>query len=417
MLTVLKNAWALLFGIFLLMLGHGLQGTLLGVRGSIEGFSANAMAWVMTGYFIGLLGGSRLAPEMIRRVGHVRVFAALASCVSACLVLYAAYLNPVFWFALRIAVGFCISGIYVVAESWLNDTATNENRGQALATYVFVQMVGIVAAQMILNVADPAGHILFILISVLVSIAVAPILLSINPAPVFHTTKPVDLRTLFKTSPLGFVGAFLLGGVFAAQFAMAPVFGTESGLDARAISIFVATIFAGGMIAQYPVGWLSDRMDRRILIIIVTLIGALVSSAGLFFSGNFTILLLIAFVIGGVANPLYSLFIAYTNDFLDHEDMAAAASGLIFVNGFGAIAGPLVVGWLMSAFGPGSFFGYIATLLAAMAGYAIYRSTRREAPGVEDTTSYTPVVPTVSPVAIEVAQEVAIEQAQETQDG
>ena len=191
MVTVLKNSWALLFGILLLMLGNGLHGTLLGVRGGLEGFSANAMAWVMTGYFIGFLGGSRLAPWLIRRVGHVRVFAALASLISACLVLYAAYPNPVFWLLLRIVVGFCFSGVYVVAESWLNDSATNETRGQTISAYIIVQMVGLVGAQMILNLADPRGYALFILISVLVSVAITPILLSINPAPVFQTTKPV----------------------------------------------------------------------------------------------------------------------------------------------------------------------------------------------------------------------------------
>ena len=413
MATVLKNAWALLFGIFLLMLGNGLQGTLLGVRGDIEGFSTNSMAWVMAGYFVGVLGGARLAPEMIRRVGHVRVFAALASCISACLILYAAVPDPFAWFTLRVAVGFCISGVYVVAESWLNDAATNETRGQALSAYVIVQMVGIVAAQLILNVADPGGYTLFILISVFVSLAVAPILLSINPAPVFHTTKPITLRKLFETSPLGVVGMFLLGGIFAALFGMAAVFGTERGMNAKEISIFVATIYVGGLFAQYPIGWLSDRMDRRALIVGVTAFGAVVAGAGVFFSGDFVFLLVTALAVGGVTNPLYSLFIAYTNDFLDHDDMAAAAGGMILANSIGAIAGPLIIGWLMTTFGANSFFAYISALLAAMTVYAVYRSTRRVSPNVDELTSYTPVVPTVSPVAVEVAQEVAIEQAQD----
>ncbi len=413
MVTVLKNSWALLIGILLLMLGNGLQGTLLGVRGGLEGFSANSMAWVMTGYFIGFLGGSRLAPGLIRRVGHVRVFAALASLISACLVLYAAYPNPVFWLLLRIVVGFCFSGVYVVAESWLNDTATNETRGQTMSAYMIVQMVGLVGAQMILNLADPRGYTLFILISVLVSVAITPILLSINPAPVFQTTKPVTLSRLFRVSPLGVVGSVLLGGIFAALFGMAPVYGTERGMSARDISIFVAAIFLGGLVMQYPIGWLSDRMDRRRLIQFLAVVGMIVAGVGLLLAGNFAVLLMITFVIGGVSNPLYSLFIAHTNDFLDHEDMAAAASGLIFVNSIGAIAGPLVVGWIMTGFGPEGFFGYLAVLFATMVSYAFYRSTRRDAPGVEETTSYTPVAPTASPVAVEVAQEVAIELAQD----
>ena len=167
MLFVVKNSWALLFGMFLLMLGNGLQGTLLGIRGAIEGMSPQTMSWVMTGYFVGFLFGSQLAPNMIRRVGHVRVFAALGSLVSACLILYAAWTNPYFWFILRVIVGFCFSGIYVVAESWLNDSSSNETRGQTLSAYLIVQMMGIVLAQAVLNFADPSGYLLFIIIIIL----------------------------------------------------------------------------------------------------------------------------------------------------------------------------------------------------------------------------------------------------------
>ena len=193
MTIVIKNSWALLLGMFLLMLGNGVQGTLLGIRGALEGFTPGAMSLIMSGYFVGFLGGSQMAPYMIRRVGHVRVFAALASMISAALILYAALPNEYAWFALRVIVGFCFSGVYVVAESWLNDAATNETRGQALSAYLIVQMMGIVAAQWLLNFADVGGFILFIIISVAVSVSFAPILLSVSPAPVFQTTKPMSL--------------------------------------------------------------------------------------------------------------------------------------------------------------------------------------------------------------------------------
>lgn len=409
MLTVARNTWPLLAGMLLLMLGNGLQGTLLGVRGAAEGFSTTSMSVVMSAYFVGFLGGSRLTPELIRRVGHVRVFAALASFISAVLVLYAVAPYPVAWTLMRVVIGFCFSGVYVVAESWLNDTATNETRGQTMSLYLIVQMVGIVAAQGLMNVADPGGYNLFIISSVLVSVSFAPILLSVSPAPVFERAQPMTLGRLFSVSPLGFVGSFLLGAIFSALFGMASIFGAEIGLSVREISIFVASIYIGGMLWQYPIGWASDHFDRRRLIAGLNLFGALVMAAAAIFSGGFFWLLALAFVIGGISNPLYSLYIAYTNDFLEIEDMAAASGGLIFVNGIGAIGGPVILGWMMDVWGPYSFFGYLAAVLAAMSAYALFRMTQRAAPAVDDTTSYAPVSPTASPVAVEVAQEIAID--------
>ena len=413
MLAVARNSWALFLGMLLLMLGNGLQGTLLGVRGTSEGFSTTWMSIIMSGYFVGFLGGSRIAPEMIRRVGHVRVFAALASFISAVLVLYAAAPNPIVWTLMRVAIGFCFSGVYVVAESWLNATATNETRGQTMSLYLIVQMMGIVSAQGLLNVADPAGYNLFIISSVLVSISFAPILLSVSPAPVFQTTKPMTLRRLFGVSPVGFVGAFLLGAIFSALFGMSAIFGAQVEMRVREISIFVAFIYIGGMLCQYPIGWFSDRMDRRILIAGLNLVGAIFMILGALIDGGFVWLLVLAFFVGGISNPLYSLYIAYTNDFLEVEDMAAASGGLIFINGIGAIAGPIVLGWMMDTWGPYSFFTYIGSVMAVMATYAFYRMTQRAAPSVEETSSYAPIAPNASPVAVEVAQEIAIEMAQD----
>ena len=413
---VLRNSWALLFGMFLLMLGNGVQGTLLGIRGSLEGFSAGSMSLIMSGYFVGFLFGSRLAPHLIRNVGHVRVFAALASLVSAALILFAALPNEYVWFFLRIIVGFCFSGIYVVAESWLNDSSTNETRGQTLSAYLIVQMMGIVVAQWLLNFADVAGFILFIIISVAVSLSFAPILLSVSPAPMFQTTKPMSLRQLYVASPLGIVGIFLLGGIFAALFGMTSVYGTEKNMSVGEISIFVGIIYIGGMLLQFPIGWISDRMDRRLLIIGITIAGGLACLMAFNAASNLTVILICSFIIGGVANPLYSLLLAYTNDFLDHDDMAAASGGLIFVNGVGAIAGPLVVGWMMGRYGPDSFFLYIGILLFLMAVYAVYRTFQRQAPSVDDTASYQPVFATASPVAVEVAQEWSIEAELEAEE-
>lgn len=413
MLQVLKTSWALLLGILLLMVGNGLQGTLLGVRGEIEGFSTLQISIVMSAYFAGFLGGSRAAPELIRRVGHVRVFAALGSLISAALILFPAITEPWAWTILRFILGFCFSGVYVTAESWLNNAASNENRGKALSVYMIVQMTGVVAAQGILVLGDPSGFVLFIIPSVLVSIAFAPILLSISPTPAFDTTKPMSLLALYNVSPLGCVGMFLLGGIFSAQFGMAAVYGIQSGLSVGQISTFVATIYIGALVFQYPIGWMSDRMDRRFLILVVAILGGAAAMAGVFLAGSYTSLLAVAFVVGGVSNPLYSLLIAYTNDFLEHDDMAAASGGLIFINGLGAIAGPVITGWLMGVIGPGGFWLFMSVLMLVMSLYAAYRMTQRPATPVEDATAYVGVSPAASVVAVEAAQEWAIEAAEE----
>ena len=416
MISVFTNSWALLFGMMLLMVGNGLHGTLLGVRGEIEQFSTFQMSIVMSAYFVGFLGASRMAPEMIRRVGHVRVFAALASFISAVLVLFPLIANPWVWALGRVVIGFCFCGVYVTAESWLNNAATNENRGQSLSLYMIIQMLGLVVGQGLLLLADPGGFVLFIIISILVSLSFAPILLSITPTPAFETTNPMQLKQLVLTSPLGCVGMFLLGGVFSVQFGMASVFGAEISLSLAEISAFAAAFYIGAMLVQYPVGWMSDRMDRRQLIMGLSILGTGGAVLAILAGSNFIALLLSAFLIGGMSNPLYSLLIAHTNDYLDFDDMAAASGGLLFINGVGAISGPLIVGWVMQTYGPFGYFLIIALLMGTLAIYAAYRTTRRAAPSVEDANSYTPVLPTSSPVALELAQEFAIETAQEDEN-
>ncbi len=413
MVEFLKGSWALLLGVFLLLIGNGMQGTLLGVRGEIEGFSTLEMSVVMSAYFVGFLGGSQMTTGLIRRVGHVRVFAALASFISAVLILYATLATPIAWILGRMLIGFCFSGVYVTAESWLNNAATNENRGKALSVYMITQTLGVVSAQGLLLVADPSGYVLFVIPSVLVSISFAPILLSISPTPAFETTKPMSLKELFDNSPLGVVGMTILGGVFSAQFGMSAVFGAQAGLSLTEISIFVATFYVGATLCQYPLGWLSDRTDRRVLVLIVAAFASAGSVLGVLFYESFEILLFAALIVGGLANPLYSLLIAHTNDFLEYEDMAAASGGLVFVNGVGAIAGPLITGWMMDVIGPSGFFVYMACLLAALAVYAGFRATRRKAIPVDETGSFAPMSPSSSPVAVEFAQEVAIEAAME----
>ena len=356
---------------------------------------------------------------MIRRVGHIRSFAALGSIVSAALILFPVIVDPIAWGILRVAIGFCISAVYVTAESWLNNSVNNDNRGKTLSIYLVVQLLGIVIAQGLLVLGDPAGFTLFIVLSVLVSVSFAPILLSVTPTPPFEATKPMGFGEIYRVSPLGVVGMFVLGGIYAGMFAMAPIYATEAGFSLAQISMFVASFYVGGMLFQYPIGWVSDRMDRRFLILLVCAGGAAAALLGAFFGGSFAVILVAGFIFGGLANPLYALFLAYTNDFLEFEQMAAAGGRLVFITGVGAIFGPLVIGGVIDFIGPHGFFLFLAALMAFISIYAAYRMTVRPAPKPESTETYAPVLPTASPVVMEAVQEYyadAVEESAEAEE-
>ncbi len=398
MLTVLRNSWPLLLGVMLLMVGNGVQGSLLGIRGTLEAFSTFQLSVVMSAYFAGFLFGTSLAPAMIRRVGHVRVFAALGSLISAVLVLYPAIPDWWAWTAMRVVIGFCFSGIYVCAESWINNTSSNETRGQALSAYMIVQMLGIVAAQGLIAVGDPGGFVVFIIPSVLVSLAFMPLLLADTPAPTFDNARRMGFGRLFRTSPLGCAGMLLTGGVFAAMFGMASVWGTMTGLTVPQIALFVAAIYGGGLVLQYPIGWLSDRIDRRRLIAAASAVAAVVMLVATLAPLPFWALLVVGVLLGGIINPLYSLLIAHTNDYLKADEMAGASAALLFLNGLGAIAGPVVTGWLMEAMGPEGFFLFMGLNFAGLAGYAAWRMTRRAGPA--ETGAFANISPNASALAV-----------------
>lgn len=405
MLKVIATTWPLLLGVMLLLVGNGMQATLLGIRGGIEGFGTFQLSLVMSSYFSGFLAGSYLVPRMIRNVGHVRVFAALASMISAVLVLYPALPDWRIWVVLRIVIGFSFCGVYITAESWLNSTASNENRGRALSAYMIVQMLGIISAQFLLNVAPPEGFGLFIIASVLVSFAFIPILLANTPAPSFSTTRPLGFRRLWAVSPLGCMGMLLTGGIFASMFGMTSVWGPKAGLNLAQIATFVGFMYLGGLLLQYPVGWLSDRSDRRRLILWLSAAGAVIMVLAALADLPFWPLMVVALLLGGVTNPLYSLFIAYTNDYLTKEEMAGASSGLLALNGIGAVIGPLVNGWMMGRIGPSGFFWFIAVNFVALTLYTVWRITRRGTPGMSGL--YATVAPTASALAVGMVMEEA----------
>lgn len=412
MVTVLSGIWALLVGIVLIMLGNGMQFTLIGLRGGLEGFSATALAVVTSGYFVGFLSGARYTPSLIRNVGHVRVFAALGSFMSAGLITFPLIVEPWAWTLLRILVGFCMSGIYVTAESWLNDASTNETRGKVLSAYMIAQTLGIIGAQGLLTLGDARTSVLFIGASILVSISFAPVLLTVGRAPRTEVTRPMPLRELYRQSPLGTVGIFFLGSAYATQSGMGAVFGALIGMTADQISLFVAMLFAGALALQYPIGWISDRVDRRTLIFGASVVAAAACLFGWLAGGGLWPLMASAFVAGGMTTPLYALFLAYTNDYLAPEDMPAASGGLVFTFGLGAIIGPLATGWAMERAGPFSFWLVLSVTFAGIALYALYRMTQRPAIPASQTESYLGVTPTATPVAVEAASAWAAEQAE-----
>lgn len=416
MLTVLLRVWALLFGVLLIMIGNGMQSTLMGVRGGQEGFSTFELSVVTSAYFAGFLIGSRTASSFIRSVGHVRVFAALGSFMSAGLIAFPIIVEPWAWVAIRLLLGFCLSGVYVSAESWLNNNATNTTRGTILSAYMLAQTFGMVGAQALVGVTPVDGFAAFAIASILVSLSFAPILLSASPVPVVENIKPMTLKRLYQASPLATVGTLLLGGVFAAQLGMAAVYGSSIGLSTGQTTTFVAAIFLGSIVFQVPIGWVSDLVDRRLLILGVASVGGAGSIVPWIIGPSFPVLLGAGFLMGGMASPLYSLLVAYCNDYLELEDMPAASGGILFIYGVGAIVGPLVTGQMMDLIGNNGFWLFIAGTFVAIAAWCGYRMTIRPGLPADETGDYISLSPNASQVAVTAVTEWTAEQDAEDED-
>lgn len=405
MFAAIRSAWALLFGLGLLMLGNGLQGTLLGVRASLEGFTTQTTGLVMTGYYVGFLVGSIICPKLVKNVGHIRVFAALASILSAAMLLHSLFVEPITWLAIRLVNGFAIAGLYIVVESWLNDAATNRTRGRLLSIYMVIVLGGMAAGQFLLNVADPAGFELFILISVLVSVSLVPIALSVSRAPSFEAPAHVSWRSMYRISPLGVVGCLIVGVAQGTLLGMGAVYAREIGMGVASVSVFMATALAGGVVLQWPVGRLSDVFDRRKVITVVTMLAALAAVTGaLAGPHSMTLLLVAVFLFGGLSFPVYSLCIAHSNDHLEPEQMVAASGTLILVAGIGASVGPSLSAALMSLVGPDGFFWCLALVHAAIGFFAIYRMTRRPAVPMDEQSVYQTMPVRSTPVAARITQ-------------
>ena len=407
MLIILRQTWALFLGIAILMLAHGLQGTLLGLRANIEGFPDVATGVVMSGYYVGLLVGSLRVPILVNRVGHVRVFAALLSLGSTAILFQAIFVEPVAWFLMRLLTGYCFAGAFIVAESWLNGSASNESRGTVLSLYMVVQLGAMAGGQFLLNLADPRSFDLFILVSVLISVAAVPMLLTAVAAPTVTSGRAISLRTLYRLSPLGVVGLVGTGVGTGGLFSLAPVYANQEGLSVAAISTFMAAMTLGGVAFQLPVGRLSDRLDRRWVIAAVTILtGLALLPPALLPQLPTTWLYPGFFLVGGLSLPVYALCVAHTNDFLNSEQMVGASSALILAFGIGAAAGPTLTALAMQGLGPSGFPLFLAVVHLALGLFAFYRMTRRATVAAADRGAYMSLPPP-SPVFTPLAQESA----------
>ena len=375
----LVSIWPLFAGLSLIGLAVGVQGSLLGVRAEIEGFGDYLIGLLMSCYFAGFLAGSLLTPKMIQRVGHIRIFAALSAVASVTILVHSIYVNPWAWALMRLLTGFAFSTIYVVSESWLNQASNNTNRGQILSIYTAILLAGICAGQFMLNVANPREFTLFILISVMVSVAAVPILLSVITTPAIEETERVTMRHLWYRTPMGVTGIVLSQWVSSILFGMGAVYATKLGFTVYEVANFMGAMMAGGMILQYPIGKLSDMIDRRwvmgfacLFAVFFALMISRESEASIKLYG-------LIFLFGGCSLSLYSLVVALTNDHLRPAEIVPASGTIVLIAGLTSITGPITAVFWLQIFGIQSFFVLLAACLLLLAGISIWRVLTIEA--------------------------------------
>jgi MFS family permease len=404
LLGAVAATWALFLGLGLIMLAHGLQSTLLGVRANIEAFDETITGLIMAGYYVGFLASSWATPLMIKRVGHVRVFAAVASAASVAVLAHSVVVEPVSWTLIRIVTGFCTASLFIVTESWLNDRATNETRAQVLSIYMIVIMVGMAGGQYLLPVSDPGGFELFILVSVLLSVSLVPMLLTASPAPAFEAPQTVSLGFIYRVSPLAVVGGGLLGVAQGAVLGMAAVYAATAGFEGTQVSLFVSAIFLGAVLMQFPIGRLSDRFDRRTVITLTTFAAAgFAGVAWLVGPGHPWTLFALAALFGGTCMSMYALVLSHANDHLQPGQMVAASATLYLVYSAGGILGPLLAGFAMDVTGAGGFFAVIAVLHLAIGAFAVWRMFRRAAPPLDEQHGFVPISQSSASIAVAMA--------------
>ena len=369
---VLAPVAALLMSVAFLMLGNGLLGTLLIVRAGQEEFSSGTIGAMMSAYFSGFTIGALVLPRIIVTVGHVRTFAGFAAVASITALLHALLVEPWAWMPLRMVTGLAYAGMILATESWLNAHAVPSTRGQLLSIFGVASMGSWALGQALLNVAPPAGLTLFLIVSILISAAVVPITLLPSHSPGEVTQEPVAFRDLLSVSPLATFGVFLAGLAIGGFWGLGPSFAQRIGLDIGGISAFMASVLGGTLALQWPLGWLSDRVPRNLIIAGAALASA-AAAAGVALATDapLPLLLVAGALFGGFGIPIYSLCVAIANDDLPTGRMLGTARGLLLINGVGTAVGPLIGGAAMNLAGPGSLFLYAAALLTILSVLAI----------------------------------------------
>lgn len=416
---VAGKSGALLASLLLLMMGAGLQSSLLGVRAADAGFPLAVTGFVLSAYYGGYLVGSWWGPELIRQVGHIRAFAGLASLASAAVLVHGVWPSPLPWFGLRFLTGVCLAGVYIVSESWLNAVSTPATRGQLLGLYTAVLSGGLALGQTMLNIPDPGGLRLFVAASVLVSLAVVPCSLSPLPGPAVTEPAPYPWRALVADAPLAMAGALAAGFGVGALVGFGAVYAGRIGFSLAEVSLFMAAVPIGSVVVQYPAGRLSDALDRRIVLAGLCLVAAVVAVTGCFQTNDAHPGLVagVAGIVGGSMFALYSLSLAHLNDFIEPGEVVAAGARMVFLNGIGAATGPVVVSAAVSATTAAAYFLILATVLLITGAYALWRLTRRSAPPANERSEFHSMLPpSITPVFSDLV-ELDVADAAERADG
>ena len=378
-IEIFRSTSSLFFGMTLLMLGNGLQGTLVGWRANYEGFSSSTTGLIMTAFYIGVLCASFTTTKLVHQVGHVRVFAALASLASAAVLAQALIIDPLTWAVMRFITGFCFAGIFVIVESWLNERSDNQSRGMVLSIYLFISLGGLAGGQWLFNLGDPTGLSLFILGSILLSMALVPVLLTPSDAPEIKEYESMNPLKLFYLAPAGVASILLSSVAVGVMIGMGPVYAAAEGMSIARIASFMSVFLAFGAIAHIPLGWLSDRIDRRLVILGATFSAALLSIVLLQIDVKTTLFIVVFGLLGAMVMPIYSLGGAHTNDRLRPEQMANAGGTIVLLYGVGAAIGPITMGYIIKVFGNVSFIYYLGLINLLTGLLVLYWIFQREA--------------------------------------
>jgi MFS family permease len=380
MFSTLAPVAALLLSVAFLLMGSGLQNTLVPVRAEIEGFQALALGGLGAAYYFGFMIGCIAAPLIVQRAGHIRSFVAMVSIGSSVALVHPIFVEPWTWIGLRIITGFCLAGLFMIIESWLNEQATNESRGVIFSTYLGINLSVITIGQLLITIDDPEAFSLFALASILVSLAAVPLSLTRSQEPVAPNRVKLRILRLYRMSPVGLVGSFSVGLSNGAFWTLGPVFASVSGDGAESAAVFMAVGALAGAAGQWPIGRLSDRMDRRIIIMIACLLAAIADLLmAIFGSDNPTFRLICVAGFGVFALPIYALAAAHMNDMVTDSGFVEAAGGLLLTFSIGAVLGPLAASVAISVMGPAGLFSVIAAVHLSMTVFVASRMRIRRA--------------------------------------